>query len=252
MKRSGGGEKRKNPFEKISVTQLGVAKKEEEEEKIHVPIESSIPRPPQEPEEELKSQPTPPLRADSSTFYFLLRLSSFFFVLIFGLGFYGILSVSLTHDVSLVDASLHLLHLKTIPPRRIIGKVYPLITNPRDSFQSYALHFNQMLARPLLNSLEPSFEYHLKTGTQFACLCMHHLNIQTDKQYRVCATRQHLLMVNPEIVGHSKEKNGEGFYQQIFLEWDAPPRGERLWAKLTGEEARCLQEGMMEMGMEME
>jgi len=203
-----------------------------------------------------------PLRKKS---FFLLRLLAYSASMLAGILFYGMLSVSLSHDVSLIDGGLHLMHLKKIPPRQISGRVYPVVSkyNPKD-VHFYNLNFNNLIARPLVNSLEPSFEFHLKTGTQFGCLCMHQLEIHTDKLYRVCAIRNRddmYLLVNPNIVGYSNEKQKveevsslcenpvqqKERFKHIFLEWSEPPRGHRMYSRFESEEALCIQQALEEM-----
>jgi len=261
-----GGKKRSSPFAQMKVTmptkeKPEIKEKKEEEEKAAATVPKKVISPPPPP-------PPAPTKSSSSSIYFMLRLCSFACVIIFGIGFYGVVSASLIFDVSMIDSSLHLLHLKTLPPRRIAGKVYPIVARQKKiSVKSfYNLNFNDVIAKPLINSLEPSFEFHLKTGTQFGCLCMHQLQIGIDKQYRVCSIRNMkdtYLVVNPNIVGYSNQtrtvkeitsmcnvsSREKTRSEHIFLEWSEPPRGHRMYARLEGEEALCMQQVLEEMEM---
>ena len=62
-----------------------------------------------------------PLRKKS---FFLLRLLAYSASMLAGILFYGMLSVSLSHDVSLIDGGLHLMHLKKISGLNKVYKSY--------------------------------------------------------------------------------------------------------------------------------
>jgi hypothetical protein len=124
--------------------------------------------------------------------------------------------------------------------------IYPLWREPHTTtsrlFNTHALY-----AKPLANGIEPSFIHHLTSGSQYTCLCMHHLKISNlDENYQLCAIYNPLgqlyLMANPRIIGKSNTTTHNGSFDSIMLEWDTvnvPHRSE--YAQFSHNVAECMQ-----------
>lgn len=117
-------------------------------------------------------------------------------------------------------------------------------------------------------SLEHTFKAHMETGTQYSCLCMHHISIVTTGSplFQVCALYNRprgemYLMVNPSIIGRSNQTDPYGETsvsclkqrpttrrsKQIVIEWTDPETRDTLYSRFSGVGAVCMQLAMDEM-----
>jgi len=146
-------------------------------------------------------------------------------------------------------------------------EVYPLWIK-QHATKSASLTLRESFAKPLISSLEYSFRSHMETGTQYACLCMHHLMVPgKPDSMRICSVynrpRQEMyLMINPVLAGRGNQTDSyeelsvscderrpqsTRRYRQVFLEWVDPATHDVLYAKFQGMDAVCLQLALDEL-----
>lgn len=148
------------------------------------------------------------------------------------------------------------------------GNEYPLWLETHDT-KSAPLSMSDPKAKPLISTLENSFRVHMEMGTQYSCLCMHHLKVPhtASASYQVCGIynrprRELYVMVNPTLVGRSNQTDHytetsvscpTGSQQSttrsriVFLQWVDPETNGVLYSKFAGIEAVCMQVAMDEM-----
>ena len=247
---------------------------EEEEEKLYRSSPQSFPdSPPLPPSKKRErsvtpekkaappSPPPPPPVARLAEVGFIIRLILYATLIFGGLFFYGMVSISISHDVSLPRAAAHLFAWQMLTPiaaqpLRIKGTVYPLYTKQHET-DAVNLVLTQHHARPLVSSLESSFAHYLLSNSLYPCLCMHHMRVPSDQRFALCAAsnRDYLyLMANPTIIGGSNETvllhetsiSCDGPYHRrrhltVFVSWECPLTKQHLYSRFEGETAMCLQ-----------
>ncbi len=146
---------------------------------------------------------------------------------------------------------------------------YPLWVEQHDT-KSEPLTVAHAMSRPLISTLEHSFLTHMETGTQFSCLCMHHIKVPhvvDNKQLQVCGIynrpqKQLYMLINPVLVGKSNQtdsysessvacqpgsRQSTSRSRAVFLQWIDPADGGAMYARFSGIEAVCMQLAMDEM-----
>jgi hypothetical protein len=152
------------------------------------------------------------------------------------------------------------------------ASVYPLWTAVHDTRSVPLALDTDLVARPLLASLEHTFRAHFEMSSQFECLCMTHVMVPffgTERaSYQVCGVynrpvRQLYMLVNPVITGRSnqtdsyiessvacvKERRNVARARVVFMEWTDPTTRSGMYARFIGVQAAALQLALDEMSI---